>query len=70
MFGVTSDDHTIVVRTGISTVELSGRTWRPINLAVNPFNLHDADGSPDTESGSIISSNIESSTDSKLMKFY
>ena len=44
VFGVTNDDHTIVIRTGITDTELSGKTWRSINLPVYPFDPDNPDG--------------------------
>ncbi|XP_053646773.1 tectonin beta-propeller repeat-containing protein isoform X2 [Cherax quadricarinatus] len=37
VWGISIEDHTILVRTGVTETELTGRTWRPICLPAGTF---------------------------------
>ncbi|KAK4307589.1 hypothetical protein Pmani_020655 [Petrolisthes manimaculis] len=52
VLGVTAEDHSIVIRTGITETELTGKTWKPICL---PLGCHSPSPTPSPSPSSSLS---------------
>ncbi|XP_042223768.1 tectonin beta-propeller repeat-containing protein 1-like isoform X2 [Homarus americanus] len=46
VWGIGNEDHTALLRTGITETELTGRTWRPICLPIGPLETPEASVNP------------------------